>query len=103
MKPGTLSLIKIIKFRDIITEGFTWPDEPFVYDLRSFDIPETISKMIMRCPKNLIAISLSPKGGPKMVKSAEHAARKKGIRILWWTGLKGTGWGFTNEECGGKK
>lgn len=55
----------------------------FVLDTRSHDIPRTIVGMIRVLPPNCIALSLRVQGGPAMVKCAESAARRKGIRILW--------------------
>lgn len=37
-------------------------------------------------PKNIVAISLSLMGGHEMIRQASLAARKRGIRILWWFG-----------------
>jgi orotidine-5'-phosphate decarboxylase len=57
--------------------------EPFVLDTRSHDIPQTIVGMIRALPENCVALSLRVLGGPAMVRRAESAARRRGIRILW--------------------
>lgn len=58
-------------------------ETPFVLDTRSHDIPRTIVGMIRALPENCVALSLRVLGGPAMVRRAESAARRKGIRILW--------------------
>jgi len=59
--------------------------EPFVLDTRSHDIPKTIVGMIRALSLNCVALSLRVMGGPAMIKRAEGAARRKGVRILWVT------------------
>jgi len=58
---------------------------PFVLDTRSHDIPKTIVGMIRALPSNCVALSLRVMGGPSMIKRAEGAARRRGVRILWVT------------------
>lgn len=84
MKSGTLAAIKRVKLKDVL-DGHSFDGSPYVDDCRSFDIPQTIVNMINNAAPGLVAVTLSPLGGRKMVKWAEHAARKRGIRILWWT------------------
>lgn len=84
MKPGTLAAIRRVKLIDILN-GYRYDGSPYVADVRSFDIPNTIKGMIENAAPGLVAVTLSPKGGKSMVKWAEHAARKRGIRIIWWT------------------
>jgi orotidine-5'-phosphate decarboxylase len=83
MKKGTLAAIRRVK--GIYLEEPPTDGTPWVADCRSFDIPNTIVGMINNAAPGLVAVTLSPKGGPKMIKMAEHAARKRNIRILWWT------------------
>lgn len=59
---------------------------PWVADLRTFDIPETIAACIRNAAPGCVAISLSRLGGWTMVNAAEAAARERGIRVLWWIG-----------------
>jgi len=78
--------MKRIKLYHILKQGFSFPNEPWVCDVRTYDIPETISKMIMSLDDNCVAVTLSLMGGHKMITVAEYAAIRKGIRILWWFG-----------------
>lgn len=63
--------------------GQPFPDGPFVADVRTFDIPETIAACIRNAATNCVAVTLRPYGGARMIASAERTARKRGIRILW--------------------
>ena len=83
MKKGTLAVIRRVK--PILWQFPPTDGTPYVIDYRSYDIPETIANAIKNAPVGLVAITLSPRGGSKMVQAAEHAARKRNIRILWWT------------------
>ena len=83
MKKGTLAAIKRVK--PILWQRAPTDGSPYVIDCRSFDIPNTIAGMIENAPEGLVAITLSPRGGSKMIQVAEHAARKRNVRILWWT------------------
>lgn len=91
MKPGTLAAIHRVRLLGKVpTDG-----SPYVADCRSYDINETICAMIRNAAPGLVAVTLSPKGGPRYVKMVERAARKRGIRVLWWTygcGPKGDDW-----------
>lgn len=80
----SLAGIRRFKITDMLA-GRAPPSGPWVADCRSFDIPNTIAGMIRNAAPGLVAVTLSPRGGKEMVKRAEHAARKRGIRILWWT------------------
>ena len=78
----TTRWVRRIKLGDIIpTDG-----KPWVADVRTYDIPETIAACIRNAAPGCVAISLSRLGGRKMVEEAEAAAKERGIRILWWTG-----------------
>lgn len=59
---------------------------PYLADCRSFDIPETIAAMITQASPGLVAVTLSRRGGPKMMDAAENAASSRGAKILWWNG-----------------
>ena len=59
--------------------------EPFVLDTRFHDIPNTVRSHIEALPDNCVAVSLRLQGGFDMIKVAERAARKRGVRILWLT------------------
>lgn len=61
------------------------PDDgsPWVADVRTFDIPETIVGMIRNAAPGLVAVTLGTGGGIKMMVAAERAARRRGVRILW--------------------
>jgi hypothetical protein len=68
-----------------VRTGGTAPTDgsPWVLDVRTFDISETIIKMIRSCPPGLVAVSLRAGGSRHMIPAAERAARKRGARILW--------------------
>jgi orotidine-5'-phosphate decarboxylase len=86
LKAGTLASIKRIKLYDIFNVNtHTYYQGPWVADCRTYDIPETIVALIRSLSVYCVAITLSPRGGRKMIQMAEQAARKKNIRILWFT------------------
>lgn len=58
-------------------------DAKWVCDCRTFDIPNTIASLIRYLPTNAVAVSLRPEGGAAMIVTAERAARRRGMRILW--------------------
>jgi orotidine-5'-phosphate decarboxylase len=66
--------------------GLPTDGKPWVADVRSFDIPETVGACIRNAAAGCVAISLSRLGGREMVEAAEAAAKERGIRVLWWTG-----------------
>ena len=75
---------KIKIFRPFPVDG-----KPWILDLRTYDIPETIIACICSAYKsapNLVAVTLSRMGGFKMILEAEKIAQKLNIRILWWIG-----------------
>lgn len=59
---------------------------PWLADIRTFDIPETISACIRNAAPGLVAITLSRRGGRQMIDAAEAAAAERGIRVIWWRG-----------------
>jgi orotidine-5'-phosphate decarboxylase len=82
----SLAAIRRVKFIDMVEGRGPTDGTPWVADVRSYDIPETIVACIWSVARGGgVAITLSPKGGARMIKLAEHAARKANIRILWWT------------------
>lgn len=68
-----------------VRNGYSAPTDglPYVLDVRTFDIPETIAKMITNAPPGLVAVSLRNGGGRQMLHVAERAARKRNARIIW--------------------
>jgi orotidine-5'-phosphate decarboxylase len=63
---------------------------PWVADCKTFDIPETVAACIRNAASGMVAISLCRRGGSRMIEVAEAAAAERGIRILWWNGIKDT-------------
>jgi hypothetical protein len=59
------------------------PQGPFIADVHSFDIAETIRRCIIHAAPNCVAVVLVDKGGPKMRAAAEQAAIERGIEIIW--------------------
>ena len=61
------------------------PNVSFVADVRTFDIPETIGACVRAASSHpcCVGVTLRPLGGSRMIKAAERAARRGGIRILW--------------------
>lgn len=60
------------------TDGLPW-----VLDVRTFDVPETIEGMINNAAPGLAAVSLRDGGGKRMREAAIKAADKRGVRIFW--------------------
>jgi orotidine-5'-phosphate decarboxylase len=89
MKAGTLAHVHRVRWHWDPPNNFCPNDgTPYIVDWRSWDIPNTVCTMILRLPGNPIGVTLSPRGGPEYVKLVERAARKRGIRVLWFT-MKG--------------
>jgi orotidine-5'-phosphate decarboxylase len=63
----------------------TPPDDgsPWVADVRTFDIPETVAAMIRNAAPGLVAVTLGTGGGIQMMVVAERAARRRNVRVLW--------------------
>ena len=95
MKPRTLAAIHRVRLHHY--EGCPTDGSPYVIDCRTFDIDQTVIGMIQNAPPGLVAVTLSPRGGCGYVKTVERAARKRGIRILWWT------FGATKDDPWGHK
>lgn len=76
-----INLVDILQGRGVPTDGSPW-----LMDWRSFDIPNTIVEGITNAAPGLVAITLSRRGGPKMIDAAEKAANARGAVILWWDG-----------------
>lgn len=79
--------IRRIRPTDVVSGEWGWwkmdnPDLLFVVDCRSIDVPNTIEAFIRNLPLGTVAVSLRPYGA-EMIQRAEHAARKRGVRILW--------------------
>ncbi len=72
---------QIVRYKPMSPEP--QPKGLFVADLNTFDVPNTICAAIANVPLNCVAVTLKPYGGAKMIQLAEHAARRKGIRIIW--------------------
>jgi len=66
------------------------PDDgsPWIADVRSFDVPKTISGLIEAASeqKGCIAVTLSRRGGKAMIDMAQETAARCGIKIIWWNG-----------------
>ena len=79
-----MSLARIRRVR-VLEDAPPADGTPWVADCRSFDTPVPIAAMIRNAAPGLVAVvvTLGPHGAPAMVKAAEHAARKRGVRILW--------------------
>jgi|GEM_PF-4838381 len=68
-------------------EGKDFPREPFVFDVRNWDIANTMQKMLLT-PKlqnnrHLVAVSLRCLPTMEELYRCERAARKGNFRILW--------------------
>lgn len=61
------------------------PDDgsPWVADVRTFDIPETIAGMIRNAAPGLVAVTLGTGGGIEMMVAADRAARRRNVRVIW--------------------
>lgn len=100
MKPGTLAAIHRVRWHWGSEYRYPTDGSPYVIDCRTFDISETVCAMIRNAAPGLVAVTLSPRGGPAWIKLIERCARKRNVRILWWTygcGMGGKGW-FPDDE-----
>ena len=59
------------------------PTGPWVGDVHSFDVPNTIRMCILNAGPGCVAIVLVDRGGPGMRAAAEQAAIERGIEIIW--------------------
>lgn len=59
---------------------------PYIADIRTFDVPETIAACIRNAASGLAAITFSTMGGQEMVRRAEEAASRRGATVIWWRG-----------------
>lgn len=59
------------------------PHAPFIADIHSFDIVNTIRALVRNVPEDVIGIVLVDRGGPQMRAAAEEEAKARGITILW--------------------
>ena len=57
------------------------PLEPFVYDIKLFDIGNTIQRALMNLPSNCVAVSISKNINDKT--ALEKVAKTQGIRLFW--------------------
>ena len=71
------------RWRGPVVDTPQTPDGPWIADVHSFDVPETIKRCIMSVGPGCVAIVLVDRGGRKMREVAEQAARKRGIVVLW--------------------
>lgn len=58
-------------------------DEPYIANVHSFDVPETIANCIKNAAPGLVAIILVDRGGPEMRRRAEEAALERGVTVIW--------------------
>lgn len=73
-------MLKRYKNSDI---GKPFPQEPFVLDIRAWDIDNTMMSLIRNLPKYCVAVSLRNSKRYKTLWRCERVARQKGVRILW--------------------
>lgn len=57
--------------------------EPWIADVHSFDLPNTIAMCVRNVPAGCVAVVLVDRGGPAMRAAAEQAALERGVKILW--------------------
>lgn len=76
------------------------PSGPFIADVHSFDIAETIAGCIRNAAPNCVAIVLVDRGGPKMRTAAERAAQARGMTILWEDRVRDAGLCDVPDTCG---
>ena len=60
-----------------------FPDKPFVADVHTFDIDETMAAMVRNCHPMVRGIVMVDRGGRRMREAVEAAALVRDIRILW--------------------
>ena len=76
-------MIPRVRTTDVMAGKHLTISGPFVLDTRTFDIPNTMRAFVNGIPDNCVAMSSRWRGGSKMVRAVEQAARKKGIRVIW--------------------
>jgi hypothetical protein len=76
------------------------PDGPWIADIHSFDIDNTIAACIRNCAPGCVAIVLVDRGGPDMRKAAEQAAAERGMAIIWEDRLADAGLLDDPDTCG---
>jgi orotidine-5'-phosphate decarboxylase len=91
------SRLRRIRVADVLSGSAKFDGSPYVADCRSADIPETIAGLIRNAAPGLVAVSLRPMGGARMVVTAERAARRRGARIIWIMPPKG--WPLVDDEA----
>ena len=69
------------------TRGEDFPNEPFVFDVRNWDIAHTMYRMLMtpklQQDRNVVAVSLRGIPTANELRWCERAARKGNFRIIW--------------------
>ena len=78
-----VDLSNIPRWRGLLDDRPKPPAGPWIADVHSFDIPNTIRMCILNAGPGCVAVVLVDRGGPKMREAAEQAARERGVVILW--------------------
>ena len=81
---GTLAHICRYRWADAIV-GKPEPNEPYVFDCKMYDIPNTMRAAIRNARPNVVAITFG-RGivGARSRRLVEQECRRKGIRAIWW-------------------
>lgn len=72
-----------VRWRGEFFDGPLAPGTPYVADVHSFDVPETIARCIKNAQAGLVAVLLVDKGGRAMREAAEGAAAARGACVIW--------------------
>ena len=88
--PGLVRYPKVVLWRGGWDEA-PMEGEPYVADIRSMDITNTIVGCIRNAPPGMVAITLALRVGPMFASSAyvntiQEVARTRGVEVLWWDG-----------------
>ena len=76
------------------------PTGPFIANVHTFDVDNTIACCIRNCAPNCVAIVLVDRGGPSMRAAAEQAASKRGMAIIWEDRVVDAGLADNPDTCG---
>lgn len=75
--------LRRIQIVDVLEGRGPTSGEPYVFDWRSYDIPETVCAGIRNAAPGLVAVILAFVPLVTYVRAIERAARRRGVRVIW--------------------
>lgn len=95
---GLLPLAGLPRWRWGDLLGF--PIGPFIADIHSFDITETMVGCVRNAAPNCVAIVFVDRAGSKTRRAVESAAGARGLQILWEDRVADAGLADGPDTCG---